>query len=834
MNGQPFDVRPDSMPPQNWSYEPDTRIPQSVNVVMKADGSVVGWSPQAQELLGLSARDVLHRPYEVFMSDPDERIGKALHRLDGVAFGPYPATLRHRDGGWLPGMVSASALLTAGERRQWLMRITTAHTPSSPDFHGALFDALLDGAPVALAVHDADLRCVLQNSELRRISGLTDAQRMGRTTSETLPGIEGEAVERRQREVLASGLPRTDEVRGTTPGDPSHEHVWADSMFPLRDGRGEIFAVAQAVLDVTEGVHARERLNLVAEVGSRVGSTLNVRQTAVELAGATVPLFADTVCVHLLEEVLNGGLPAPGPMSLHAVHELRCAASRPEQSASADPHSPGAGRSAVCACGSDPAELRALTTGTVTVGTGGSDTADATTGSAFTHGPGAFHLYVPMVTRGVTLGVVVFSRGTTREQFVEADVLLAEEIVARSAVSIDNARRYRRERATALALQRSLLGQSETCSTAVEVAAVYRPAGGDLGLGGDWYDVVPLSGARVALVVGDVVGHDLPAAATMGRLRTAVRTLAELDLEPSDLLARLDDAVRRMDDEQSTPLAGEDQVTARPTVAPVGSTCLYAVYDPVSTRCTFASAGHMAPIVLTGPGTTEFADVPVGPPLGLGGPPFEAIETMLPEGTLLALYTNGLVQQGPDKELTTGLQSLRQQIAGSAPACALRQLCQETVDALVPRSPPDDAVLLLARTRALNPDDYATWAIGVDPQQVALLRAAVTDQLEHWDLSALQYSTELVVSELVTNVLRYGAPPAHLRLIKDRALICEVSDGSSTSPHLRRAGTSDEGGRGLFLVSQLAQAWGTRYSDAGKTIWAEQSLVQGSGELAVL
>ncbi|MCZ4605876.1 SpoIIE family protein phosphatase [Streptomyces sp. Lzd4kr] len=843
------------MHPEHSSSEPATpasqSAPEAATAVVNADGTVVAWSPEAEALLGHRARDILHRPFTDLLADGPDGIGDALQRANESGFGPVPVTLRHLDAGVLPGKVSATVLLAMAEGHQWLVRLTPERG-QTPDYHAALFDALLHRAPVALAVYNADLRCVLQNSELQRISGLADAQRLGRTTSETLRGIAGRAVEQRQREVLESGHPRTDEVRGTTPADPSREHVWADSMFPLRDDHGEVVAVAQAILDVTERVHARERLGLVAEVGSRLGSTLDLRLTTAELAAATVPRFADTTCVHLLEEVLRGGATVPGPVGPHAV--MRCAAVRPEQSVSsagADPAAPDTAVSAVCACGSGPAQLQALTSGAVTTRSGELGAADepgaagVAAGSASAPRPDGYsHVYVPIVTRGITLGVVTFARGKSRERFERDDLLLAEEIVARAAVSIDNARRYSRERATALALQRSLLGHIEAGPSAVDVAAHYRPAVGELGLGGDWYDVIPLSGARVALVTGDVVGHDLAAAATMGRLRTAVRTLAELDLEPSDLLARLDDAVRRMDDERSmspdgeraVPQEGQEGASAGAAHAEgaVGSTCLYAVYDPVSRRCTFASAGHMPPVVLPPSGTADFADLPVGPPLGLGGLPFESAEARLPEGTLLALYTNGMVQQGPGRELSSGLRQLCHLIAHPQLERTLGQMCQEAVDALVPRSPADDAVLLLARTRALSPDAYTTWDISNDPQQVARMRAMVAEQLERWDLNALQFSTELVVSELVTNVLRYGAPPAQLRLIKDRTLICEVSDGSSTSPHLRRARTTDEGGRGLLLVAQLTQAWGTRYTDGGKTIWAEQSLVPKEDELALL
>ncbi|GAA4029146.1 hypothetical protein GCM10022232_88710 [Streptomyces plumbiresistens] len=353
----------------------------------------------------------------------------------------------------------------------------------------------------------------------------------------------------------------------------------------------------------------------------------------------------------------------------------------------------------------------------------------------------------------------------------------------------------------------------------MEVASRYLPAHARAGIGGDWFDVIPLSGARVALVVGDVVGHGIRASATMGRLRTAVRTLADVDLTPDELLTQLDDLVVRLDREDSvddgTDAAGED-------VGEVGATCLYAVYDPVSGRCSMARAGHPPPVLATPDGTVGLLDVPAGPPLGLGGLPFEVAEFDLPEGSVLALCTDGLVEAG-GRDPDAGYALLRDALAD--PGRPLEETCETAVRSLLSDPRTDDAALLLARTRTLGADRVATWDLPADLAVVARARELACAQLSAWNLPEdAVFTTELVVSELVTNALRYGGPPVQLRLIRDTSLICEVSDASSAAPHLRRARVFDEGGRGLMIVAQLTERWGSRHTGTGKTIWAEQLL----------
>ncbi|NUS13319.1 MAG: SpoIIE family protein phosphatase [Streptomyces sp.] len=367
--------------------------------------------------------------------------------------------------------------------------------------------------------------------------------------------------------------------------------------------------------------------------------------------------------------------------------------------------------------------------------------------------------------------------------------------------------------AMAVNLQQSLLPHGLPEQSALDVSYRYLPA--QAGVGGDWFDVIPLPGARVAMVVGDIVGHGMHAAATMGRLRTAVFNFSMLDLPPDDLLAHLDDLVGRIDKDEASSGSGGSAPIA-------GATCLYAVYDPVTRSCEVARAGHLPPALVSPDGTVELLDVPAGPPLGLGGLPFEAAEHRLDEGSRLVLYTDGLVEDRT-RDIDVGMDQLLAALSGH-PDRTAEETCAAVVRAMMPDAPTDDIALLVAQTRALPDDRIARWDVPCDPAAVAAVRNAATDRLAVWGLDELAFTTELVLSELITNAIRYATGPIDVRLLLDRTLICEVADTSSTSPHLRYAATTDEGGRGLFLVAQMAERWGTRYTQAGKIIWVEQRL----------
>jgi serine phosphatase RsbU (regulator of sigma subunit)/anti-sigma regulatory factor (Ser/Thr protein kinase) len=422
-------------------------------------------------------------------------------------------------------------------------------------------------------------------------------------------------------------------------------------------------------------------------------------------------------------------------------------------------------------------------------------------------------MVVPIRARRCVLGLAVFGRSEEPTPFQEDDLLLAEELVTRAALSLDNALQYARQRTAALTLQRDLLPHHVGGGAALDVASRYVPADTDHGVGGDWFDVIKLSGARVALVVGDVVGHGINAAATMGRLRTAVRTLADMELPPHELLAHLDDTVRRLSEEDAD---APDQAPAA-----VGATCLYAVYDPVTRRCTLARAGQPPPAIIDPQGHITFPDMPAGAPLGLGLGlvPFESVELELPEGTLLALYTDGLVESR-DNDIDVGLDRLGTALAETS--SSLEDLCSHVIETLPTQAPADDVTLLLARTRGLEPAQVASWELPNEPAAVHIARQAAARQLSEWGLDHLVTTMELIVSELVTNAVRYGGGPICLRLIQHQVLTCEVSDSNTSHPRPRQPHIIDEQGRGLFLVAQLSRRWGSRSATDGKVVWAEQ------------
>ncbi|MFB8174847.1 amino acid permease [Streptomyces sp. NPDC055966] len=371
----------------------------------------------------------------------------------------------------------------------------------------------------------------------------------------------------------------------------------------------------------------------------------------------------------------------------------------------------------------------------------------------------------------------------------------------------------------ALKLQRGLLPRRLPRHAAVGSASRYVPADNRSGVGGDWYDVIPLSGTRVGLVVGDVLGHGLGAAATMGRLRTGVRVLARLDLSPDELLSRLTDLV-----EQTAHEAGAGRRIPHADAA-LGVSCLYAVYDPVSGKCGVARAGEQVGLAIVPPrtGVAGCPELPLGPPLGIGGLPYQSTELDLEPGSLLVLFTEGLLQAADGRD--AGLAQLYRVLAGGRGS--LEEQCDSVVTSLLPGPADVDATLLMVRTRLLDRNQHAEWAVLPEPAAVAAIRTAVSKQLGDWGLGDLAFATELIVSELVTNAIRYVGGPIQVRVIRDRTLICEVSDTGHTSPNLRHAASDDEGGRGLFIIAQMTHHWGTRYTSTGKTIWTEQDLQPG-------
>lgn len=412
--------------------------------------------------------------------------------------------------------------------------------------------------------------------------------------------------------------------------------------------------------------------------------------------------------------------------------------------------------------------------------------------------------FVPLAASGHTFGVCVLAFDQPRV-FSEDECALLTGVTALVAHALERARLYDAEHTRSRELQRSLLPQELPDLSACTIAARYIPGEQDMDVGGDWYDVIPLSAARVALVIGDVMGHGLSEATTMGRLRTAVHTLAALELPPEEIMGHLNDIVSGL---------GEDSY----------ATCLYALYDSTDRSCTIVCAGHPPPAVVHPDGSVHFLDVPRNPPLGAAEPPFETMELDLPAESLLVLYTDGLVESA-ERDIDQGMLRLTQ-LLHTAQSEDLHRLCSALTADLLPAGHPsgDDAVLLVASVHALPADHMASWLLPEDPQAAGRARELIRDQLSAWGLDDLTMTTELLASELVGNVIRHAQGPLHLRLLRDEELLCEVSDGSLTMPRIRRALETDEGGRGLQLVAALSQRWGVRYTATGKWIWTAQPL----------
>ncbi|MFE2545823.1 SpoIIE family protein phosphatase/ATP-binding protein [Actinacidiphila glaucinigra] len=733
------------------------------------------------------------------VDDPDGRVvalvsaGMKVENVTGVVARQLPIILGA--GAAALALAMGGTALIARRLRRQTHRLDPAEMARMYEHHDTVLHSVREGVLIV----DDEGRLLLANDEARRLLDLApDAE--GRRITD-LPGLDPGTVE-----LLTSRRVATDEVL------PAGDRLLAVNQRPT-DGHGGPKGSIATLRDSTElralsgrAEAARERLKLLYDAGLGIGTTLDVVRTAEELAQVAVPRFADFVTVDLADPVLRGEEPsgaAGSDMRRTAVNGVRSDAPLYPLGKLIDflPSTPqargfGSGRSEIVAdLSADPGWLAQDPERTDRV-----------------VGYGIHSLIAaPLKARGVVLGIANFWRSEKPEPFDEDDLSLAEELVARAAVNIDNARRYTREHALAVTLQRSLLPRALPEQSALDVAHRYLPA--QSGVSGDWFDVIPLPGNRVALVVGDVVGHGLHAAATMGRLRTAVHNFSTLDLPPDELLGHLDDLVGRIDQDESGTNVG---------AGVMGATCLYAIYDPVSRRCAMARAGHHPPALVRPDGGVEFPDLPAGPPLGLGGMPFQTAELELAEGTHLVLYTDGLIEDRT-RDLDVGMEMLRQALAAH-PDRPPEESCQAVLEALLPGRPKDDVALLIARTRATPADHVAEWDVPVDPAAVSGMRAAVAAKLDEWGLSELAFGMELVLSELITNAIRYGSAPIGVRLLLDRTLTCEVSDGSSTSPHLRYAATTDEGGRGLFLVAQVAERWGTRYTPEGKVIWAEQPL----------
>ncbi|MFJ1807001.1 MULTISPECIES: SpoIIE family protein phosphatase [unclassified Streptomyces] len=645
-----------------------------------ADGRIVEWSLAAQDLLGYRPQDVLERAASALLVPEGNRelADQLTCRVQGGETVVGTLSVRHRDGHQVTmEMWIVPAADAQGRAGALLIAVETSQVLRMRDSLAAL-ESLFSQSPIGLATLGVDLRFLRVNDALARMNGVSAAEHVGRRLTEVVPGVNAVALESTMREVLDGGKAVVDVRRsGRTPADPHHERTWSCSYAPLLDGAGRTLGLIASLIDITEGQQAeqdadraRRRFALLAEAGTRVGTTLDLRQTAEEIAQMLVPQLADSADVQLLEEVIA---PDESTAATHGVVR-RMAALFPDPAAPTARLRPGMTsriargslyerviadgrptnlyRSDVPALVTDPRaeELRTYL---------------MSLGSA---------RLIPLVARGKVLGAVVVTRLRSREPFDEQDCVLIDELAARAALNIDNALMYTRQRAAALTLQRSLTNSALPAVPGLELTGRYLPAS-EHDVGGDWFDVITLPQNRTGLVIGDVMGHGMHAAALMGQLRTAVRALARHDIDPARMLRSLDAVVADM---------GEDQM----------ATCVYAVHDPASGGCLVARAGHPPPAVVTPGGALAFLDGSPGTPLGTGGQQFRTEEVPLPPGSLLVLYTDGLIE-ARGRDLDQGLDRLARALR--SPGRPLAVLCDDVLAQMLPHPAQDDVAILMAR-----------------------------------------------------------------------------------------------------------------------------------------
>ncbi|MFI1353982.1 SpoIIE family protein phosphatase [Streptomyces sp. NPDC020898] len=561
-----------------------------------------------------------------------------------------------------------------------------------------------------------------------------------------------------------------------------------------------------------------DRLRFVGAATRRIARGIDLDEIVMGLCRATVPTFSDTILVYLRDPLPVGDERPTGPLVLRLRRTDRLPAERDTENgflatSAAPPQLPELSPVSAELCEVRPGGALAEVLRGVRPVFADAPAARAALpellgeGSDLVVPGGQRAILAPLRGRRRVIGAALFLRRPDRIPFETDDLLVAAQLATHSALGIDKAVLYGREAYIADELQRTMLPETLPRPTGVRLASRYLPAAETARVGGDWYDAIPLPGSRVALVVGDVMGHSMTSAAIMGQLRTTAQTLAGLDLPPQEVLHHLDEQAQRL---------GTDRM----------ATCLYAVYDPVTHRITIANAGHPPPVLLHLGGRAEVLKVPSGAPIGVGGVDFEAVELDAPAGATLFLYTDGLVESRL-RDVWTGIEQLREKLAATAQLTGpdhpppLEALCDEVLDMLGPGDRDDDIALLAARFDGIAPSDVAYWYL--DPEDAAPGRARrlARRALSRWGLEDLTDSVELLVSEVVTNAVRYASRPITLRLLRTDVLRCEVGDDVPQLPRLRQARATDEGGRGLYLVNRLARRWGATRLSTGKVVWFE-------------
>ncbi|MER7180036.1 SpoIIE family protein phosphatase [Streptomyces hyaluromycini] len=788
------------------------RIPLAV-VVVDRDGQVSHWSTGARRLFGAAKEEAIGRsvldllPVSGALPEDDEitpygayaaydGLGPDLEssldgRLNFPAAGRARLTVTDRDRADV--LWWAYPLVGPGNERLLVLAADAERLRRAEHDEGIAFERIAPG----FALH----------------TDFPGAEELARRLPEILPSMSVDESARIVAQVLELGYPilefsQNDRVPVTPDWGVARRterlarreraaHVAAQGLpvpVELADDEGEDLEYAAV----------RERLEFLNEVSGKIGTSLDLSRTIVEVSRAVVPRFTDVAGTYLREQVVAGeGFPDGVPDTTTMWH--RVALEHTDEPGRWDDVVP------VGEAMPFPAHtpfFQCMTTGEpvlvprISVEMGHAIASQFEKRDIRPLITGRSMLVVPLKARNVVLGFMILLRHPERELFNDMDRVTGAELAARAGLVLDNARMYTFQESVAETLQDSMLPHIPPRMAGCDIATRYLP-GTLLGrVGGDWFDSVKLPGARTALVVGDVMGHGLNSAAMMGQLRTAVQTMAAMDLPPAQLLRNLDDLAQRLGDGYL-------------------ATCLYAVYDPIEGELHLANAGHIPPVLVRAvDGRSELLDLPTGAPIGVGGVAFESLRVRVDPGDRLVMCTDGLVEMRGE-DIGVGLATLCESAAH--PAASMDDACDTIIRALNTRGGrKDDVALLMARLNGIGPEDVAEWRLALDPAEVRRARAVVREQLHDWGLARLADPAELMVSELVTNAVRHShSRPVQLRLIRGETLLCEVDDDDHTLPTLLGADPAAEAGRGLRVVSTLAREWGTSRTAAGKTVWFE-------------
>ncbi|NJP53033.1 SpoIIE family protein phosphatase [Streptomyces sp. SBST2-5] len=790
------------------------RIPLAV-VVVDREGLVSHWSTGARRLFGIAKEDAIGRPAVDLLpvsgalpEEPPEAPSGEGHTAAYDGLGPdleasldqglsYPAAGRARLA--VPGPGGADVLwwaypLVGPGPERLLVLAADAHAVRGED--AGAFERIAPG----FALH----------------TDFPGSEDLARRLPEILPSMSVGDSARIVAQVLELGYPILEFSQNErVPVTPD----WGVPRRAERRARRERAARARAagqpvpedLADADdedlEYAAVRERLEFLNEVSSRIGSSLDLSQTIVEVSRAVVPRFTDVAGTYLREQVVAGegfdeGVPDTTTMWHRVAIEHTDEPGRWDDVVPVGEAMPFPAHTPFFQC---------MTTGEPVLVPRITEEMGHAIASQFEKRDirplitGRSMLVVPLKARNVVLGFMILLRHPERPVFNDMDRVTGAELAARAGLVLDNARMYTHQENVAETLQDSMLPHIPPHRAGCDIATRYLP-GTLLGrVGGDWFDSVKLPGARTGFVVGDVMGHGLNSAAMMGQLRTAVQTMAGLDLPPAQLLRNLDDLAQRLGDSYL-------------------ATCLYAVYDPIAGELRLANAGHIPPVLVrAADGRSELLELPTGAPIGVGGVPFEEVRVPVEPGDRLVMCTDGLVEvRGED--IGVGLATLCESAAH--PAASMDDACDTIIRALNTRGGrKDDVALLMVRLGGIEPEDVAEWRLAPDPVEVGRARAVVREQLHEWSLGKLADHAELMADELVTNAVRHShARPVALRLVRADTLLCEVEDDDHELPTLISARPTDEKGRGLRVVSTLAREWGASRTKTGKTVWFELSL----------